>query len=182
MSLLQGLTVGILVADGFEQIEMTKPQEALEHALAKTLIISPKNKYVEGWHHMQKGDDFKVDVTLDDIDASQIDALLLPGGVHNPDTLRLNPKAVALVQDILAQQKPVAAICHGPWLLIEAQVLKDKHVTSWASIKTDLMNAGANWQDKATVEDGLILTSRQPDDITLFNEAMLKLFARQQKD
>ncbi|QRN04722.1 DJ-1/PfpI/YhbO family deglycase/protease [Legionella sp. MW5194] len=176
MENLNGLKVAILVANGFEQVELVKPRQALEEAGAKTFLISPEKDALQGFNHLDKGDRFTVDIPLKEAKADEFDALLLPGGVANPDRLRLFPEAVSLVREMHRQHKPIAAICHGPWLLINADVVKGHQVTSWPSIKADLINAGAHWVDKAVVCDDLILTSRKPDDIPQFNEAMLKLF------
>jgi protease I len=175
MNNLQGMKVAILVANGFEQVEMVEPRNALEQAGASTYLVSLEET-VEGWNHLDKGECFKVDVLLDRADAKDFDALLLPGGVVNPDKLRIIPEAVAFVKNMNELRKPIAAICHGPWLLIDAGVIRGRQLTSWASIKTDLINAGAIWVDKPTVLDGTILTSRNPDDIPQFNEAMIRLF------
>ncbi|WP_133128447.1 type 1 glutamine amidotransferase domain-containing protein [Legionella nagasakiensis] len=176
MEKLKGQTIAILVANGFEQVEMEKPRHALEKEGAKTVLISPEKHDVQGWHHMEKGSTFTVDIHLDDANADDYSALLLPGGVFNPDHLRLLPKAVEFVKAIARQQKPIAAICHGPWLLINADLAKDHRLTSWPSIKLDLMNAGAHWVDEPAVSDKQLVTSRKPDDIPQFNEAMIKLF------
>ncbi|MFC7781293.1 type 1 glutamine amidotransferase domain-containing protein [Legionella taurinensis] len=180
MENLNGLKVAILVANGFEQVELVKPRHALEEAGAETFLISPEKDALQGFNHLEKGDRFTVDIPLNEARADEFDALLLPGGVANPDRLRLFPEAVSLVSDMHRQHKPIAAICHGPWLLIDADVVKGHQVTSWPSIKADLINAGAHWVDKAVVCDDLILTSRKPDDIPQFNEAMLKLFHKRQ--
>jgi protease I len=176
MNTLRGTKVAILVADGFEQVELVEPRNALEQAGASTYIVSPNERTVEGWNHFDKGDCFDVDVLLSKANADDFDALLLPGGVANPDTLRRLPEAVSFVQRMNALRKPIAAICHGPWLLINAEIVKGRLLTSWSSIKTDLINAGAKWVDKPTVFDGNLLTSRSPQDIPQFNEAMVRLF------
>lgn len=174
---LNGLKVAILVADGFEQVELTDPKSALEKAGAQTEIVSPVEKEVEGWNHFDKGDKFPVDVQLDDADAENYNALLLPGGVANPDQLRMNPKAVAFVKAFFDAGKPVAAICHGPWTLIEAGAVKGRTVTSWPSLQTDLKNAGAKWVDEKVVTDNGLVTSRKPQDIPAFNQKMIEEFA-----
>lgn len=174
---LNGLKVAILVADGFEQVELTDPKSALEEAGAQTEIVSPAEGEVEGWHHFDAGDKFPVDVPLDEADAANYNALLLPGGVANPDQLRMNPKAVAFVKAFFDAGKPVAAICHGPWTLIEAGAVKGRTVTSWPSLKTDLMNAGAKWVDEKVVTDNGLVTSRKPQDIPAFNQKMIEEFA-----
>ena len=182
---LEGLKVAILVAEGFEQVELTEPKKALESAGAETRIVSPANKEVEGWNHFDKADKFPVDVPLDQANARDFDALLLPGGVANPDQLRMIPAAVQFVRGFFEAGKPIASICHGPWPLIEAGVVRGRTVTSWPSLKTDLINAGANWVDQEVVTDNGLVTSRKPDDIPAFNEKMIEEFAearhRQQK-
>ncbi len=175
---LEGKRVAILVADGFEQVELTGPKEALEDAGALTQIVSPvEGDEVAGWNHYDAGDLFPVDVPLAEADASEFDALLLPGGVANPDQLRMNPDAVAFVKAFFDAGKPVAAICHGPWTLIEAGAVKGRTMTSWPSIKTDLINAGAKWVDEEVVTDNGLVTSRKPDDIPAFNDKMIEEFA-----
>jgi protease I len=174
---LTGKKVAILVADGFEQVELEKPQEALEKAGAETDIVSPSGNQVQGWEHDEMGDAFEVDVALDDAKPEDYDALLLPGGVMNPDTLRAIPAAVAFVKHFFEEGKPVAAICHGPQLLIEAEVVKGRKLTSFPSLKTDLKNAGANWVDEVVVSDQGLVTSRKPDDIPDFNDKMIEEFA-----
>ncbi len=175
---LQGIKVAILVSDGFEQSEMTEPKKALNTAGAITTIVSPVKGKVKGWQHKNWGDEFPVDLDLSNANAVEFDALLLPGGVMNPDTLRMNPKAIEFIKGFLNADKPIAAICHGPWPLIEADGLEGKTVTSWSSIKTDLINAGAKWVDKEVVQDGNLVTSRKPEDIPAFNIAMIKLFTK----
>lgn len=174
---LKGLKVAILVADGFEQQELTEPQKALEEAGATTEIVSPVKGQVEGWKHFDKGDKFPVDVALDDAKAESYDALLLPGGVANPDQLRTIPRAVEFIKEFFDAGKPVAAICHGPWTLIEADVVRGRTVTSWPSLKTDLRNAGAEWVDEEVVTDKGLVTSRKPQDIPAFNRKMIEEFA-----
>jgi protease I len=174
---LEGKKVAILVADGFEQVELTGPRQALDDAGAQTQIVSPVKGEVEGWKHYDKGDKFKVDVPLAEADPANFDALLLPGGVANPDQLRAKPEAVAFVKAFFDAGKPVAAICHGPWTLIEAGAVKGRTLTSWPSIKTDLINAGAQWVDREVVTDSGLVTSRKPDDIPAFNEKMIEEFA-----
>lgn len=179
MPKLNGLKVAILVAHGFEQSEMTEPKKALEEAGAETKIISPEKDKVKGWTHGNWGDEFPVDVELYTANADDYDALLLPGGVMNPDRLRMNPKAVVFVQKFINADKPIAAICHAPWTLINAEGVQGKKVTSWPSVKMDLINAGANWLDESAVRDGKLVTSRKPDDIPDFNKAMIELFAEE---
>jgi protease I len=174
---LTGKKVAILVADGFEQVEMTGPREALDGAGAQTLIVSPKDDTVEGWNHYDKGDKFPVDVKLAEADPQDFDALLLPGGVANPDQLRMKPEAVNFAKSFFDAGKPVAVICHGPWTLVEAGVVKGRTITSWPSVKTDLINAGANWVDEECVVDNGLVSSRNPGDIPAFNKKMLEEFA-----
>jgi deglycase len=177
MAKLSGKKVAILVTDGFEQSELTEPRKALEAEGAKTSIVSPKAGEVKGWVHVEWGDTFKVDVKLADAHESDFDALLLPGGVMNPDKLRLVPEAAQFVRRFFEAGKPVAAICHGPWLLIDAGVARGRTVTSWPSIRADLANAGAHVVDaEVTVDRGLV-TSRKPDDIPAFNRKMIEEFA-----
>jgi protease I len=178
MSTLSGLKVAILVADGFEQVEMTEPRKALQEAGADTRIVSPARRQVQGWNHHDKADKFDVDVALDDADAGEFGALLLPGGVANPDQLRTLPHAVDFVREFVQAGKPVAVICHGPWTLIEADVVKGRNLTSWPSVKTDLINAGAHWTDKEVVVDSGLVSSRKPADIPAFNRAMIREFAK----
>jgi protease I len=173
---LQGLKVAILVTDGFEQVELMEPRKALDAAGAKTQVVSPKNGRVRGWKFTEWGDDVAVDVPLEKARADEFDALLLPGGVINPDKLRIEPKAVQFVKAFFDAQKPVASICHGPWTILEAGAAKGRQITSWPSLKTDLRNAGAEWMDKESVTDGNLTTSRKPDDLPAFNRAMIELF------
>jgi len=175
---LNGKRVAILVTEGFEQSELDGPQQALEEAGAETLIVSPSEEgWVQAWQHFDLGDLYEVDVPLAEADAAEFDALLLPGGVANPDQLRTLPEAVNFVRAFFDAGKPVAAICHAPWTLIEAGVVKGRTLTSWPSVKTDLVNAGANWVDQEVVVDNGLVTSRKPDDIPAFNQKMLEEFA-----
>jgi len=177
---LNGKRVAILVEDGFEQVEMTSPKMALEEAGAKTYIISPKADKVKGWEHTKWGQEFPVDVVIDQANANDYDALILPGGVMNPDKLRTNRNAVRFVRSFFDQHKPVAAICHGPWMLVEADVVKGRKVTSYPSIQTDLKNAGANWVDQEVVVDQGLVTSRKPDDLPAFNRKLIEEIAEGQ--
>lgn len=170
----QGKKIAILVADGFEQVELTSPREALEKAGAATFIVSPNRDKVQGWNHAEKGDSFEVDLPLDEADAGEYNALLLPGGVMNPDKLRTNEKAITFVRDFFKQGKPVAAICHGPWTLINAEVVEGRKMTSYHSIRVDLENAGAEWVDEPVVVDQGLVTSRHPDDLKHFNNKLLE--------
>lgn len=176
-SKLQGRRVAILVANGFEQVEMTGPRQALDEAGAKTELISPEKHEVQGMNHDEKGDKFKVDLSLDSASPENYDALLLPGGVANPDKLRVNPDAVKFVSSFFGAGKPVAAICHGPWMLVEAGVLERRTLTSWPSLRTDIRNAGGEWVDREVVADDGLVTSRKPDDIPAFNREMIKAFS-----
>src|SRR5947209_3179873 len=173
---LEGKKVAILVADGFEQVELTGPKEALEKAGASTQIVSPVEEEVQGWNHYDAGDMFPVDVPLKEANAQIYDALLLPGGVANPDQLRMVPEAVEFIKAFFEAGKPVAAICHGPWTLIEADVVRGRTITSWPSLRTDLRNAGAEWVDEEVVTDNGLVTSRKPDDIPAFNRKMIEEF------
>lgn len=170
--------MAILVADGFEQVELDQPRAALDQAGARTQIVSPvKGGRVKGVNHDQPAAGVKVDVALDSAKSDDYDALLLPGGVMNPDALRQEKKAVAFVRAFFEAGKPVAAICHGPQVLIEAGVVRGRRLTSYPSVKTDLKNAGAEWVDEAVVVDSGLVTSRKPDDIPQFNEKMLEEIA-----
>lgn len=174
---LQNKTVAVLATDGFEQIELTEPVKALRDAGATVRIVAPKGGQIQGWNHHDKGDRVDVDVTLDQADPKSFDALVLPGGVMNPDALRLEPKAIAFVRNFAQSDKPIAAICHGPWTLIDAGGVRGKRMTSWPSLKTDLSNAGATWEDKEVVTDHGLVTSRKPDDIPAFCRKMIEEFA-----
>jgi protease I len=171
---LQGKRIAILATDGFEQVELTEPKKALDEAGATTEIVSPKGGAIKGWKFKEWGDSVKVDKTLDEARAQDYDALVLPGGVINPDHLRMEPRAVQFVKDFVATGRTVAAICHGPWMLVEAGVVKGKTVTSWPSIRTDLENAGANVVDQEVATDGQFITSRKPDDIPAFSRAIIE--------
>ena len=174
---LQGMRVAVLATDGFEQSELIEPRRALDQAGANTQVVSPKSGEIRGWNHTDWGQSVKVDVALDGARADDYDALLLPGGVMNPDKLRMDPKAVAFVKSFFDAGKPVAAICHGPWMIVEADKARGRRMTSWPSIRTDLRNAGAEVVDQEAVVDGNVVTSRKPDDIPAFNREMIKLFA-----
>ena len=175
---LAGKKIAILVADGFEQVELTKPKQAFEDAGAQTHIVSLNNDQVRGWNHYDKADFFDVDVPIDNAKANDYDGLLLPGGTVNPDQLRSNDKAVQFVKSFVDAKKPVAAICHGPWTLVETGALKGRTMTSFPSLQTDLKNAGANWVDKEVVEDDGLVTSRNPDDLPAFNAKAIELFSK----
>ncbi|HLW22928.1 MAG TPA: type 1 glutamine amidotransferase domain-containing protein [Steroidobacteraceae bacterium] len=175
---LDGLKVAILATDGFEQSELTEPRHALDEAGADTEVISPKPGTVRGWKMKEWGDEVEVDEALDKADPDDYDALLLPGGVINADALRMQPKAVQFVKSFFDAGKPVAVICHAPWALIEAGCAKGHRMTSWPSLKSDLLNAGANWVDQEVVVDGNLVTSRKPADIPAFNREITRLFAQ----
>jgi deglycase len=177
MATLSGMKVAILVADGFEQSELMEPRKALQDAGAETRVVSPAKGEVQGWKHFDKGERIKVDVPLEQADATDYDALLLPGGVANPDQLRVIPKAVQFVRAFFETGKPVAAICHGPWTLIEAGVVRGRTLTSWPSLKTDLVNAGAIWVDQEVCVDHGLVSSRKPADIPAFNHKMIEELA-----
>ena len=174
---LNGKKVAILVADGFEEVEMTEPRRELEAAGATTLLVSPSSTVVKGFNHHAPGREFKVDVNLDRANADDFDALVLPGGVMNPDTLRSNSKAIRFVQEFAAAGKPIGAICHGPWTLIDAELVRGRRMTSYHSIRTDLINAGAKWVDREVVTDQGLVTSRSPADIPAFCREMIEEFA-----
>ena len=174
---LRDVKVAILVTEGFEQVELTSPMEALKKNGAKVSIVAPEEKEVQGWQHFAKGEKFRVDVPLSKARAEDFDALLLPGGVANPDRLRMIPEAVGFVKQMSERGAPIASICHGPWTLIEAGAVNNRRMTSWPSLKTDLINAGAHWSDEPVVCDENLVTSRKPDDLPMFNQKILEVFA-----
>jgi protease I len=174
---LIGKNIAILATDGFEQSELMKPKKALEEAGAHTQVVSPHDKTIKGWNHKDWGEEVSVDLPLKYADAVQFDALLLPGGVMNPDHLRMNPDAVQFVKRFFEQSKPVAAIRHGPWMLVEADAVRGRTITSWPSLKTDIHNAGGTWVDEEVVVSNGVVTSRKPDDIPSFNREMIELFS-----
>lgn len=169
--------IAVLATDGFEQVELTEPVKALRAEGADVTIVSLKTGEIQGMHHHEKGDKTKVDLALSGAHAGDYDALVLPGGVANPDTLRTDQSAIAFIEHFVQANKPIAAICHGPWTLIEANAVRGKKLTSWPSLKTDLKNAGANWVDQSVVVDGKLVTSRKPDDLKDFNRELLALIA-----
>ena len=177
MSDLRNKRVAALVENGFEQSELMEPRRALEDAGAKVDVVSPQKMKVKGWKDGEWTVDVPVDRHLDTADAGEYDALLLPGGVLNPDKLRINPRAVQFVKAFVDSGKPIAAICHGPWTLIETDAVKSRTITSWPSLKTDLKNAGANWVDQEVVVDNGLVTSRKPEDLPAFNRKMIEEFA-----
>ncbi len=175
--LLQGKRIAFLATDGFEQVELTNPWEAIKAAGAEVILVSPKEGKIQGMRHDVKADLFQVDESVHTSSAEEFDGLVLPGGVANPDALRMCEDSVNFVRDFFKQHKPVAAVCHGPWMLIEADVVRGRKVTSWPSLKTDLMNAGANWVDEECVCDEGLVTSRNPDDLPAFSAKAIEEFA-----
>ncbi len=174
---LSGKTIAILATNGFEQAELTEPRKALDEAGAKTVVVAPREGRIRGWKMKDWGDEVAVDVSLGQANPDDYDALLLPGGVLNPDRLRMDERAVKFVRSFFEHSKPVAAICHAPIMLIEANVIRDRHLTSWPSLKTDIRNAGGRWSDDPVVVDRSLVTSRKPDDIPAFNDKMIEEFA-----
>jgi protease I len=178
MAELSGKTIAFLVAtEGIEQVELTEPWSAVENAGGTPKLLSTDSGEVQAFNHLDKADTFPVDTVVSDADPASYDGLVLPGGVANPDALRTDEDAVAFVRDFIEADRPVAAICHAPWTLVEADVVRGKRMTSWPSLQTDLRNAGADWVDEEVVVDGKLVTSRKPDDLPAFNEAMVELFA-----
>jgi protease I len=177
MPQLDGKRIAILATDGFEQSELLEPKKALEQAGAKVEVISPKQGHIRGWKMKDWGDTVPVDRPLSAARVEDFDGLVVPGGQINPDLLRVEPKAVQFVRDFFASGKPIGAICHGPWLLIEAGVIKGCRATSYHSIKTDMKNAGANWVDEPVVVDKGLVTSRKPDDLEQFSQKLIEEFA-----
>jgi protease I len=175
---LKGKKIALLATDGFEQVELTEPRKALDQAGATTVVVSPKSGEIKAWKFKEWGDKVKVDQTLDDARPDEFDALVLPGGVINPDYLRMEPKAVNFVREFVSTGRTVAAICHGPWTLVEADVVRGKKVTSWPSVKTDLKNAGATWIDQEVVTDGQFIFSRKPADIPAFSKAIIEAVSK----
>ncbi len=174
---LRGFRIAILAENGFEQVELTEPRKAFDDAGAMTLVVSPRRGKIRGWKLTEWGDEIPVDIALDSAQVEEFDALMLPGGVMNPDKLRMNLAAVEFVRNFVAAGKPVAAICHGPWMLVEADVVDGLTLTSWPSLKTDIRNAGGIWVDRDAVRDSNVVTSRKPDDIPAFNRAAIAMFA-----
>jgi protease I len=173
---LKGKKVAIIAADMVEQVELVKPRKALDDAGAKTTLISLKPGEIRGFHHFDPADKLKVDKAIEETDAGDYDALMIPGGVGNPDQLRGDENIVSFVRDFFEAGKPVAAICHGPWVLVEAGVVRDRKLTSWPTLQTDIRNAGGNWVDEQVVVDQGLVTSRKPDDIPAFNKKMIEEF------
>jgi protease I len=174
---LNGKRVAIVATDMVEQVELLEPRKALDEAGAQTEVVSIEPGKIQGFNHYDKGDEIPVDRTIEEASADEYDALLLPGGVGNPDTLRMDENVVSFVRGFFEQGKPVAAICHGPWTLVEAGVVRGRKLTSWPSIQTDIRNAGGNWVDEEVVVDQGLVTSRKPDDIPAFNAKMVEEFA-----
>jgi protease I len=173
---LQNHRVAVLATDGFEQVELTRPVQALKDAGAQVHVVAPKDGQIQGWNHHDKADKVPVDVNLNQADPEQYDALMLPGGVINPDALRLVPEAIDFVRAFVRTGKPIAAICHGPWTLINAGGVKGRRMTSWPSLQADLENAGAQWVDEQVVTDNGLVTSRRPDDLDAFCPKMIEEF------
>ncbi|MGE5466163.1 MAG: type 1 glutamine amidotransferase domain-containing protein [Ignavibacteria bacterium] len=180
-SALSGKRIAVLMTDGVEQVEYTEPRQYLEQHGARVTLVSPKpaGSQVQGFRHLTPGERFVVEMDVRDARPSEFDGLMLPGGVANPDQLRLSRDAIRFVREFAREDKPIAAICHGPWTLIDAGVAQGKHMTSWPSLKEDLRNAGADWRDEPVVVDGKLVTSRRPDDIPAFEEAMLQEFSQE---
>jgi protease I len=183
---LSGKRIAILATEGFEEVELTKPKQALEDAGAEVHVIAPeagiKSGQIRAWDMTDWGKKIDVDLKLSEADANHYDALHLPGGVMNPDHLRQNPDAVGFVKKFFNTDKPVSAICHAPWMLIEADVVEGRTLTSWPSLRTDLLNAGARWVDKEVVVDGNLTTSRKPDDIPAFNKQIIEAFSSSREE
>jgi protease I len=175
---LNGRLIAVLATDGVEQVELTAPVEALQREGAEVHVVSDKKGRIQGFRHRDRGDDIKVDMTLDDAEAERYDGLILPGGVVNPDSLRLAPRAIAFIRHFVLADLPIAAICHGPWTLIDAGGASGRLMTSWPSLKTDLRNAGARWVDEEVVVDGRLVTSRNPDDLPAFNAKFIDVLAQ----
>jgi protease I len=178
---LNGRKVAILATDGFEQSELLKPKQLLEDAGAGTVVIAPDDKQqIKGWNHGEWGETVEVDRPLGDARAADYDALVLPGGVMNPDKLRLHEEAIEFIREFGRSGRPLAAICHGPWTLIDAGLAKGKHLTSWPSLRVDLENAGARWDDQEVIVDGSLITSRKPDDIPAFTRTLIHMLEGRQ--
>ena len=173
---LQGKRVAVLATDMVEQVELTEPWKAVKEAGGTPELVSLKEGEIQGFDHYEKADTFKVDRTVEDARAEDYDALVIPGGVGNPDTMRTDENAVQLVRDFFEQGKPVGVICHGPWMLVEAGVVRGRKVTSWPSLQTDIRNAGGDWVDQEVVVDDGLVTSRKPDDLPAFNEKIVEEF------
>lgn len=173
---LEGKKIAFLATDGVEQVELTRPWDAVREAGAETTLVSLETGSIQGFNHLDRGDTFDVDATVDEVSASEFDGLVLPGGVANPDALRMNEAAVAFAREFFEQSKPVAAICHAPWTLIEAGVVEGRTLTSWPSLKTDIRNAGGHWVDEEVHVDAGFVTSRKPDDLDAFCDKAVEEF------
>lgn len=178
---LQGKRIAVLMTDGVEQVEYTQPREFLEQHGACVTLVSPKNKgeQIQGFNHLSPADQFEVEMDIRDAQVEDFDALLLPGGVANPDGLRLSTESITFIREFAREDKPIAAICHGPWTLIDAGIAQGKRMTSWPSLREDLQNAGSEWVDETVVIDGKLVTSRKPDDIPAFNHALQQVIGNQ---
>ena len=174
---LDGRKIAFIAADGVEQVELTEPWKAVEAEGGQPELLSIESGEIQGFNHLDKGDTFKVDHAVSDVDPSDYDGLVLPGGVANPDFLRTNDQVVSFVRSIVDGGKPAGVICHGPWTLVEADVVKGKTLTSWPSLQTDIRNAGGNWVDEEVQVDGNLITSRKPDDLPAFCRAIVEAFA-----
>lgn len=170
---LDGRTVAILATDGFEYSELTGPRRLLEEAGARVDVVSLEKRPIRGWQHGEWHQTVDAEAALAEVEPKDYDALVLPGGVINPDTLRQHPEAIEFVRRMAAQGKPLAAICHGPWTLIDAGLVEGRRVTSWPSLRRDLENAGAHWEDSPVVRDGILITSRKPDDVEVFTQTLI---------
>jgi len=179
----KGKRIAVLMTDGVEQVEYTKPREFLEQHGAKVTLLSPKKKgeKIQGFNHLTPAEQFTVELAVQDANPAEYDALVLPGGVANPDMLRLSKEAIGFIRDFAAEGKPIAAICHGPWTLIEAGGVRDRKMTSWPSLKTDLINAGAIWVDEDVVVNGDLITSRKPADLPAFNQALIDILTKERQ-
>jgi protease I len=173
---LNGKRIAVLATDGFEEVELTEPVKELKNAGAEVKVVSPKSGEIQGFNHHDKGSRIPVDLSLDQTSADKFDGLVLPGGVVNPDMLRLEPKAISFIRQFVENGKPIAAICHGPWTLINARGVRGKRMTSWPSLQMDLKNAGADWVDEEVVTDNGLVTSRKPDDLPAFCRKMIEEF------
>lgn len=174
---LQGKRIAILAAEGVEEVELVEPRRALDEAGAETVLIAPESGTIRSWKFTEWGDDYDVDLTLSEARVEDFDGLFIPGGVMSPDNLRLNEEAVDFVKSFGDAGKPMASICHGPWMLAEAGLVEGRTLTSWPSVRTDLENAGANWVDQEVVRDGDLVTSRKPDDLPAFNRELIDLYS-----